>query len=312
MILVAGGTGLLGTQIVRLLLARGLRVRVLTRDAHRAEHLGTDGLEIVTGDVRDAPSLAPAMAGIRAVVSAIHGFAGPGGVSPSTVDYLGNRNLICAAEAGGASHFVLMSIVGAAPDHPMELVRMKYRAEQLLRGSSLAWTIIRATAYMELWASMIGAPILRNGKTTIFGSGENPINFVSAHDVARFVEMSIVDPNLRGAAIDVGGPDNLTFKQMVQVFERLAGRESAASHVPLPVMRLASALMRPLKPELARQIQAGVVMDTYNMRFDAAETCRRYPAIPLTSLDEMVKRDFVPARVPIGSLPSESEGLRRS
>jgi len=207
---------------------------------------------------------------------------------------------------------VLMSIVGAAPDHPMELVRMKYRAEQLLRGSSLAWTIIRATAYMELWASMIGAPILRNGKTTIFGSGENPINFVSAHDVARFVEMAIIDPNLRGAAIDVGGPDNLTFKQMVQVFERLAGRESAASHVPLPVMRLAAALMRPLKPELARQIQAGVVMDTYNMRFDAAETCRRYPAIPLTSLDEMVKRDFVPAPVPVGSLPREAEGLRRS
>jgi hypothetical protein len=70
--------------------------------------------------------------------------------------------------------------------------------------------------------------------------------------------------------------------------------------------------MRPLKPELARQIQAGVVMDTYNMRFDAAETWRRYPAIPLTSLDEMVKRDFVPAPVPVQSLPREAEGLRRT
>jgi uncharacterized protein YbjT (DUF2867 family) len=298
MILVAGGTGMLGTEVVRLLLARGLRVRVLTRDAQRADHLKSDGVEIVVGDVREAAATDHATAGIETVVSAIHGFVGPGGVSPETVDHLGNHNLIQAAQANGVGHFVLMSVVGADPNHPMELHRMKYLAERELQASHLAWTIIRATPFMELWAQLIGVPILKNGKTMIFGRGENPINFVSVQDVARFVELAVVDTNLRGAAIDVGGPENLTANQVAQVYAKLAGGETSVRHVPLPVMRLASVLLRPLKPDLARQIRSGVVMDTKDMRFDAAETRRRFASIPLTSFAEVARRDSVSARGP--------------
>ena len=286
MILVAGATGRLGTQIVSLLLGRRQQVRVLTRDPQRAQHLRGEGLEIATGDVRDPDSLPGPMAGVDTVVSAVHGFEGPGGVTPASVDHLGNRNLIAAAEAAGARRFVMLSVVGAAPDHVMELFRMKHRAEQLLRGSSLDWTIIRATAFMELWAALVGAPILKDGKTTIFGRGENPINFVSVLDVARFVDLAVSDPGLRGAVIEVGGPENLTFNQVAAILARAAGKEISVSHVPLPVMRLASVVMRPLKPALARQIQAGVVMDTSDMRLDAQRARQQYPSIPFTSLAE--------------------------
>jgi uncharacterized protein YbjT (DUF2867 family) len=293
MILVAGGTGTLGTEVLRLLLARGLHVRVLTRDPHRADHLKSQGVEIVVGDVRDAAAAANATAGIETVVSAVQGFVGTGGVSPANVDHLGNRNLIRAAEATGVSHFVLMSVVGAAPNHRMELFRMKYLAEQELQASRLAWTIIRATGFMELWAALIGAPLLKGRKTTIFGRGDNPINFVSAHDVARFVELAVVDPNLRGVAIDVGGPENLTCNHIAQIFVERSGGKTSVSHVPLPVMRLMAVLLRQLKPDLARQIQSGVVMDTEDMRFDAGQTRRRYESIPVTSFADVVRRDFV-------------------
>jgi hypothetical protein len=62
--------------------------------------------------------------------------------------------------------------------------------------------------------------------------------------------------------------------------------------VPLPMMRLMAVVLRPVKPMIARQIQAGVVMDTRDMTFDASETARRYPAIVRTSLAEMVRRDY--------------------
>jgi hypothetical protein len=52
-------------------------------------------------------------------------------------------------------------------------------------------------------------------------------------------------------------------------------------------------LMRPVNPTLARQIHAGVVMDTQDFSFDPSETERRYPSIPLTSLAEVVRRDYV-------------------
>ena len=114
MILVAGGTSTLGTQVVRLLTGRGRPVRVLTRDpARAAQLLGT--VETLTGDVRDPATVAAAVRGCTTVVSAVHGFAGPGRPSPESVDRDGNRTLIQAATAAGAEHMVLVSMLDAAP-----------------------------------------------------------------------------------------------------------------------------------------------------------------------------------------------------
>ena len=290
-VLIAGGSGILGTRVVRLLAEGAIPMRILTRDPARAQHLAGDHVEIVAGDVRDREAVTRAMAGARTVISAIQGFSGTGGDNPQTVDWQGNRNLIDAAKAGGVEHMILVSVQGAAPDHPMELFRMKYRAEQELRASGLAWTIIRPTASMETWAKIVGEPLIKTGKTQVFGRGTNPINFVSAGDVARFVALAVADPAMRGEVVEVGGPENLTMEQFAQSFEAVTGKAGKIGHVPLPMMRLMAVLLRPLKPTIARQIQAGVVMDTQDMTFDATETARRYPAIAQTSLAEMVRRD---------------------
>ncbi len=293
MILIAGGTGTLGTEVVHLLTARGLEVRILTRDPARAEHERGDLVEIVSGDVQDARAVERAVAGTQTVISAIQGFGGIDPAGPQAVDRQGNTNLIRAAKEGETDHFILVSIQGAAPDHPMELFRMKHLAEEELKASGLTWTIIRPTAYMETWATLIGEPLLKSGRTRIFGRGNNPINFVSAHDVARFVELAVVDPAMRGEVVEVGGPENLTMEQFAQTFEAVSGKAGKVSYVPLPMMRLMSVLMRPINPTLARQIHAGVVMDTHDSSFDPSETIRRYPQVPLTSLAEVVRRDYV-------------------
>ena len=88
------------------------------------------------GDVRDAATLAAAIDGVTTVVSAVQGFAGPGRVTPASVDRDGNANLVDAASAVGAD-VVLMSVVGASPDSPMELFRAKYEAETNLRASGV-------------------------------------------------------------------------------------------------------------------------------------------------------------------------------
>jgi len=296
MILIAGGTGTLGARVVSLLTARGLEVRTLTRDPERAEYERGDLVEIASGDVQDARAVERAVAGAQTVVSAVQGFAGADPAGPEAVDRRGNSNLIKAAKEGATEHIVLVSIQGAAPDHPMELHRMKYLAEQELKASPLAWTIIRPTAYMETWAALIGEPLLETGRTRIFGKGENPINFVSAQDVARFVELAVVDPSMQGEVVEVGGPENLSMNQFAQTFETVSGKVGKASHVPLPMMRLMSVLMRPVNPTLARQIQAGVVMDTHDFSFDSSETSRSYRSVPLTSLADVVRRDYVATR----------------
>ena len=134
MILVAGGTGTLGSQVVRLLLERGDRVRVLTRDSARAAHL-PNAVDVLTGDLRDPAAVAAAVRGCATVVSAVHGFVGPGKPSPEAIDRDANIALIRAAAAAGVQHLVLVSVLGAAPDHPMSLHRAKHAAEQALRAS---------------------------------------------------------------------------------------------------------------------------------------------------------------------------------
>jgi uncharacterized protein YbjT (DUF2867 family) len=305
MILVAGGTGRLGTKVVSLLRQRGLEVRVLTRDRRRATHLTGASVEIVEGDVRDYAAVRRAVEKAQTVVSAIQGFAGTKDGSPATIDRDGNRNLIQAAREAGAAHLVLVSVWDASPDHAMDLMRMKYAAEQELKASGLAWTIIRPSAYMETWCDVLGRPLLQKGKTQVFGRGRNPINWVSTSDVARFVELAIIDPAMRGGTIEVGGSENLTMSEFVDVFRTETASTGRVGHVPLAAMRLMAIAMRPLNPSMARQIQAGIVMDTRPMAFDALKVRALYPSIPIATLADVVRRDFanspgaVPAPVPV-------------
>lgn len=304
MILVAGGTGRLGTLVVPLLRGRGLAVRVLTRDPARAAHL--DVAETIQGDVRDSGAVARAVTDVQTVISAIQGFAGSPDVSPATVDRDGNVNLIRAARDAGVEHVVLLSIQGASPGHPMELVRMKYAAEQELRASGLAWTILRAGSYMETWCEVLGGPLLATGATQVFGEGRNPINWVSAVDVARFVELSVVDPAMRGQTIDVGGPENLSMVEFVGIISSETGRTGEVRHVPREALRLGAIDMADKDPGIARQMEAGLAMDTWPFAFDALATRGRFPSIAVTPLAEVVRQRFA---APSGGSPKSAHAV---
>lgn len=293
MILVAGGTGTLGTQVVRRLSDRGLAVRVLTRDPARAARL-PDSVEVLTGDLRDPAAVAAAVRGCATVISAVHGFAGPGKPSPEAIDRDANRALIQAAAAAGVQHLVLVSVLGAASDHPMSLHRAKHAAEQALQASGLAWTIIRPAAYLETWVGIIGAKLAEGGQALVFGPGRNPINFVSADDVAAVVDLAVHDPSLRGQIVEVAGPQNLGFTQLANRLITASGRPSRIRHIPLPMLRAMSLLARPVSPVFARQAQAAVLMNTTDMTVDVSAIRDRLPTIPATTLDKVIRRQPTP------------------
>lgn len=296
MILVVGATSRVGTRVVPKLLSNGHAVRAMTRTPEKAEPLRKLGAEVVQGDLRDPASLARACQGVGKVLAAAHGFT-PGDPDNNvhTVDDLGNRSLIDAAKAAGVQHFVFVSILGATPDSPMELFRVKYAIEQCLQASGLSYSILRAAAFMEFWAVMVGEPILKTGKATIFGRGDNPINFVSAEDVAKFCVIALEDTQARNQMIEVGGPENLTFNQVAELFERLGGQSAKISHVPLPMMRVMRILMRPFKPMLSLQITGGILMDTTDQSFDPSPTLQQYP-VKLVRLEEVARQMVASAK----------------
>lgn len=245
MILVVGGTGRLGRLVVTDLLARDLPVRILTRNLTTGGE-PRQGVERVTGDIRHPADIARAMEGVEVVVSAVQGFAGKGRASPASVDRQGNINLIDAA-AHRHAHVVLMSVIGASPDHPMDLFRAKWAAEQHLQAAGTPWTIVRSSAFVETWAELLQ-------RAPVFGKGDNPINFVSVLDVAAAVQLAATDPTVRNRIIEVAGPENVTLNDLAARIRPVGGESRRVRHVPRVVLRA----MAPL----SRLPRAGLIMDT--------------------------------------------------
>jgi NADH dehydrogenase len=257
-ILIAGGTGRLGTLLVHQLTDRGLAIQRARRLPHN--------VDIAVGDVRDPDALLSAVHGMDTVVSAVQGFAGPGNGTPASVDRDGNIHLIDAAQTVNAD-FVMVSVVGAAADSPMELFRMKHTAEEHLRSTGLPATIVQATAFRELWVELMNDTAGRSGRPLVFGRGNNPINFVSVNEVAALTVKAITDPATRGSTLHVGGPDNLTFNQLAEAVQNAAGRTKPPRHIPPAGLLLMANTVGRFRPELRRQARAALVMDRLDLTY---------------------------------------------
>ena len=294
MYLIVSGSGRVGCAVARALLADGKQVRMLARTPAKLEELRRLGAEVMRGDLRDPASLARACHAVENVLATAHAIDGKGDNSSRQVDDLGNHHLIDAAHAEGVKQFVFISVLGARADHPVDFFRYKYGAEDYLRRSAISHTVLRPAAFMETWAAMIGQPIIDQGKTTIFGRGNNPINFVAEQDVVRFALIGLDRPEAINQTIEIGGPENLTLNQVAQLYEQILGVSAKRSHIPLAVLRAASALLQPFNPVASRMMKLSVLMDTVDQTFDPSETLRRYP-MRLTHLEDVVRSSVAAA-----------------
>ncbi len=281
MIAIVGGTGRLGRLVAARLVEGGHDVRVGARSAPSTP---VPGAQFVAADLREPDSLMSVLDGVDTVVAAAHGLDPTKGESPAEIDRDGNIALIDAARAAGGVDVVLVSTVDASPDHPLELHRMKWQAEQHLRGSGIGWTIVRASAFAEMWIELMQTSA-RNGKgPQIFGLGENPLNLVSVRDVAVAVARAATDPSLRGHVVDVGGPEDLTFNELA----RLVRPGVAPRHVPRVALHVMGQTARPFRPALARMARMGLAMDRADLRFDPSASRAAYPWLPCTSVRDLV------------------------
>jgi NADH dehydrogenase len=268
------------------LLEHGQRVRVLTRNAARASGLAST-VEICLGDVRERATLDAAVCGTATVVSAVQGFAGPEAGSPESVDRDGNANLIDAAARAGAD-VVLVSVVGAAADSRMDLFRAKHEAETHLRAKGMPWTIVRASAFLETWIGILDETAGRSGRPVVLGRGETSHNFVSVRDVAVLLERAVLDRSTRGATFEAIGSDDLTFNQLAAAVQKARGWSAPPRHVPRAMLRAMGALLRPFKPDVARQCRAALYLDTTSTAVDAGPLRTNVAASRLTTLCEVL------------------------
>lgn len=290
MILVVGGTGRLGREVVAQLAHTGERVRVMARGASQPfpvtgeESRTGDDVEYVRADLASESDCRRAVEGCAQAVFAASGFGIPKGVDERSIDRDGAIRLVRAAGQAGVAHLVMMSMHGAATDAPIEYLRCKAAAEEATRGSGMAWTIVRIGAILEQRLDIMGAGLASKGKVPVFGSGEAPLTFTSARDAAAVVVRALTGPALRNRVIEWGSETH-TANEVARAIIAKAGRGSVR-RVPTPVLRVMSVAARPFSPFLARMARAGVWEDSGDEWFEPAPGRAEFPDLPITGLKE--------------------------
>lgn len=231
-VLVTGGTGHLGRDVVTLLKS-GNRVRILARTP------GSDPqVEWVRGDLATGEGVAEAVLGVRTVVHAAtlspaarRGYLLPTDLlrSPPEVDVHGTRRLLDAASRAGVQHVAYISIVGVdRPSGPY--MKVKHSAEELVRNGGLPWSILRATQFHWLLDRMLGKAARLPVLAMPTGLEAQPCD---SRDFAAFVAERVAQ-GPGGLCEDFAGPELLTLGELIEQWQRARGNGRRLLNVPVP------------------------------------------------------------------------------
>ncbi len=286
--LVVGATGLLGGEICRQLRQAGKPVRALVRkssDPAKVEALRRADVDTAVGDLRYPASLAAACSGVRSVIStASSTLSRQEGDTIETVDLQGQLNLVEAAKAEEVDHFVYISFPETPDRYPLQTA--KRTVEARLRESGLTYTILQPTYFMEVWLSPALGFDPAAGKARIYGTGENKLSWISLVDVARFAVASLDRPAARNETFELGGPEALSPREVVSVFEEMAGRSFELERVAQAALKeQRAAAQNPLEQTFAALM----------LGYDRGQVIDNAPALKamrleLTSVNDYARR----------------------
>jgi uncharacterized protein YbjT (DUF2867 family) len=294
-ILVVGATGFVGGEVCRRLAERGERVRALVRPtsaAGRVARLRQLGVETVEGDLKDRASLDAACRGATTVITtASTTVSRQPDDSLADVDERGQMQLVDAARGAGARHVIYVSFSGTMErDSPLR--DAKRAVERHLRESGLTYTILRPSVFMEVWLSPMLGFDYANATARIYGSGEQPISWISLGDVAAFVVACVGNPAAENAVLELGGPEALSPLEVVRVFEEATGRRFAVEHVPREALE---AQYREARDPMQKSFAALMCSLGDGDVIDMGRTLERFP-LRLTSVREYAARAVGGAR----------------
>lgn len=307
MILVTGAAGHVGHVVVRQLAEAGHHVRALVhRRAKADERLGDiENIEILEADVTAARALRRALEGVAAVV---HTVATAIERAPGTYDSVnteGTRNVLAAAGQAGISRFIHISQLGCAPDLPFPFLRSKGLAEQAVHESALAWTILRPSVIFgptDEFANVL-AQLIRLSPFVfpIPGDGKARFQPVYVGDVATCVVRALTDDTTVGERYEIGGPEVLTYDEIVDRVLCALGTRRRKIHLPLAITRplvIAMQIVFPNPPVTASLLDLLTVENTTTDR-------------ALEELFDVQPTPFVPQNLRYMREFSAGEALRR-
>ncbi|MGE5277224.1 MAG: SDR family oxidoreductase, partial [Acidobacteriota bacterium] len=263
-VLVVGATGQLGTAVVRRLGGAGFPVRALARRGSAYQHLQGDRVSIAFGDLRDAASLDEACRGVETVVATANAVVPRGGGRFGDTEERGYTNLIAACRLRGVRRFIHMSVPKTPFDARVPTFAAKRRVEAALAESGLEVSVFRGSLFMDDWFALMGSSIPmrgaevhtlrrpfwfsraflgavghlieRRGVALVPGDGRTRHAFIALDDVAGILSAAVAAPGSTGV-FEIGGPEVLSWREVVERFSEVLGRGIRSLYTPAGVYR---------------------------------------------------------------------------
>jgi len=214
MILLTGATGKTGGETARALLARGVKPRVLVRNADKAAALAAGGAELIVGDVTDAGIVRKALAGVEKLFLLL-----PNGEQQLALE----RQVVDLAREAGVRHVVKMSSMESLPDATAPIPQMHWASEQHIRASGLDWTMIRPNFFMQNFLG--SARTIKEQKLFSLPMGDGRTAMADTRDIGAVAAEALAGNGHAGKSYDVTGPEVLDFHQAAERFSEVLGTQ---------------------------------------------------------------------------------------
>jgi uncharacterized protein YbjT (DUF2867 family) len=242
MLLLTGATGLVGSALLRRLLADGAPVRCLVRDPRR---LGTQRVrvQIALGDLTDPPSFRNALRGVHTVVHLAASIRDQPRGSIEELNGIATWRMVEAAQRAGVQRFVFFSVLGASTHHRARFFRAKALAEQAVRESDMRSTVCAPSivyAPGDPWLTLLERLALLP-MVPVSGRGRALYQPIWAEDVADCVMAALSDGDAEH--LELAGSETLSYNDIVRLVLRSLGRRRPLLHLPTPAVSRALRLL---------------------------------------------------------------------
>jgi NADH dehydrogenase len=259
MILLMGGTGLLGGQVLRRLREERYPVRLYTRGSrdwrHSSVHdLRQKGIEVIIANALDVERLYDAAEDCTAVINLVGSMPPQPGVDLHALHITVVENILEVVKRRKIQRLIHVSCLGAGDESDGEYLITKHEAEDLVRQTKLYWTIFRPSyifgekfPFLDVIMPMIKFRLVM----PVVGSGQNNIQPVHVDNVAQAIVSSVYDKGTVANTFDLAGPDQLSIQELMEVSRKLLGIPGVSMNIPSPTAAKAATGLSKLLPKSA-------------------------------------------------------------